>query len=370
MQVRFKEESQRSRDMNSALATFVTEKSNPADWWHRQDRSPEDVNRSSDIKKDALGTDLPTRVRATVSRAARLIRTGIGADGVLFLDASDGSAGSPIDPVQGTSQNEIGTARFRTFDTSVKQVKSQPDRGAATTKTLTGLAEQSLVLGSAYSVDVEAWVKRAIEQAKTSEGILKGLLRRYPNGLVWHFNAEGDASDDDSCPIDDHTSATEGDESAGSKLDWEESTTPTTKRASRRACTRKRDSREIQSIFPGIRSLVLLGMWDPSQERWFGVSIAMSYSPVRIFSTQDELRYIAAFCDVVLAEIWQLEAQELSRSKNDFVSSLSHELRSPLHGILGSAECLEEQGHSMMSAELIRSITSCGNTLLDVVRFP
>ena len=38
------------------------------------------------------------------------------------------------------------------------------------------------------------------------------------------------------------------------------------------------------------------------------------------------------------------------------------------HGILGSAECLEEQQHSALSAELIRSITSCGNTLLDVVR--
>lgn len=106
--------------------------------------------------------------------------------------------------------------------------------------------------------------------------------------------------------------------------------TPTTKRASRRARTRKRDGRAIQSIFPGIRSLVFLGMWDPHQERWFGASIAVSYSSMRIFSVQSELSYIAAFCDVVLAEIWRLEAQELGRSKNDFVSSISHELRSPL----------------------------------------
>lgn len=71
-------------------------------------------------------------------------------------------------------------------------------------------------------------------------------------------------------------------------------------------------------------------MWDPHQERWFGASIAVSYSSMRIFSVQSELSYIAAFCDVVLAEIWRLEAQELGRSKNDFVSSISHELRSPL----------------------------------------
>ena len=108
------------------------------------------------------------------------------------------------------------------------------------------------------------------------------------------------------------------------------SPTPKTKRASKRARTRKRDGRAIQSIFPGIRSLVFLGMWDPHQERWFGASIALSYSSMRIFSVQNELSYIAAFCDVVLAEIWRLEAQELGRSKNDFVSSISHELRSPL----------------------------------------
>ena len=71
-------------------------------------------------------------------------------------------------------------------------------------------------------------------------------------------------------------------------------------------------------------------MWDPHQERWFGASIAVSYSSMRIFSVHSELSYIAAFCDVVLAEIWRLEAQELGRSKNNFVSSISHELRSPL----------------------------------------
>ena len=155
-------------------------------------------------------------------------------------------------------------------------------------------------------------------------------------GQVWHFNAEGDASDEDDSPQDEQAGfTTDGGESAGSEIENESNTstvtpTPTTRRASKRARTRKRDGRAIQSIFPGIRSLVFLGMWDPHQERWFGASIAVSYSSMRIFSVQSELSYIAAFCDVVLAEIWRLEAQELGRSKNDFVSSISHELRSPL----------------------------------------
>jgi hypothetical protein len=169
-----------------------------------------------------------------------------------------------------------------------------------------------------------------IEQARFSEKVLKSLLRRYPNGKIWHFNEEGDASDEDDELLDEHTSATDAGESAGSELEMEQSTTPTSKRASKRARASKRDGRAIQGMFPGIRSLVFLGMWDPHQDRWFGASIAVSYSSMRIFSAQHELSYIAAFCDVVLAEIWRLEAQDLGRLKNDFVSSISHELRSPL----------------------------------------
>lgn len=97
-------------------------------------------------------------------------------------------------------------------------------------------------------------------------------------------------------------------------------------------------------------------MWDPHQERWFGASIVLSYSSTRIFSVRNELSYVAAFCDVVLGEIWRLESQELSQSKNDFISSISHELRSPLRSILGSAECLEEQEQSVLGRRLLSCV--------------
>jgi signal transduction histidine kinase len=319
-------------------------------------------------KADSHESDLPERIRATAARAASLIQKGVGADGVMFLDATVGSAGSLIDSTQGLSQTETETDGSKISDTGFQQVKPEPDqsqeRDHVPVKMVLEAAKDSVLLGSAYSTAIEDRVRSAIEQAKFSEKVLKSLLRRYPNGQVWHFNAEGDASDEDDSSIENPGSATEA--ASGSEADVGP-TTPTRKRASRRARTRKRDGRAIQSIFPGIRSLVFLGMWDPHQDRWFGASISVSYSSMRIFSVQNELSYIAAFCDVVLAEIWRLEAQELGRSKNDFVSSISHELRSPLHGILGSAECLEEQELSSLSTELIRSITSCGNTLLDVV---
>ena len=431
MQVRAKEENQRSRDMNSALAAFVEGKSDSADWWHSNARSKDNVSReqadtpmvdwrgsrirtpserlplpsqatgshlddptsagyfgpigeeanppnnglqsplnshvgqgdqslgsprpslqrntesastgnsASYIKsppatEDANVNDLPTKVRATATRAAGLIQKGIGADGVLFLDATAGSTGGVIDSTQGLSQTETETDGSLISDNNGKHVRPLLNQtgDAASIKKSSAPPRDSVILGSAYSADIETRVKLAIEQAKISEKVLKSLLRRYPNGQIWHFNADGDASDEDDEDETIHesqsTAYAAAPRSAGSDHEPKQSKTPTTKRATKRARARKRDGRAIQAIFPGIRSLVFLGMWDPHQERWFGASIAVSYSSMRIFSAQHELSYVAAFCDVVLAEIGRLEAQELGRSKNDFVSSISHELRSPL----------------------------------------
>jgi hypothetical protein len=431
LQLRAKEENQRSRDMNAALAAFVEGKSKSEDWWHCNARShdyetsdnstagprgsrirtpseripaasqgtdshleksvdsapggyfaqhqpPPNPHISHDDRsqsapltspgstvpgntvytptKDSTGpmssplaagspqgTDLPTRVRATASRASSLIQKGIGADGVLFLDATVGSVGGVIDSSQTLSQTESETDVSRGSDSSMKNTSSSMKHGPTnhhheedTTfakKPLDFAPPDSVILGSAYSADIESRVQSAIEQAKISEKILKSLLRRYPNGQIWHFNAEGDASDEDDElldeQLDDNLSATDAGGSTGSELE-PDIKSPTSRRAGRRDRALKRDGRAIQSIFPGLRSLIFLGMWDPHQERWFGACIAVSYSSMRIFSPQHELSYLAAFCDVVLAEIWRLEAQEIGRSKNVFVSTISHELRSPL----------------------------------------
>jgi hypothetical protein len=415
MQVRAKEENQRSRDMNAALAAFVEGKSDPADWWHRNARSQDEEMTKETVEFSVAGgrgprintpsaktpsvreafdyfepkgqeaatddsgseplldphvaksdrqpstssrpalertgestdtkdfspiptpytteitqeSDLTSKIRETATRAADLLRKGVGADGVLFLDATVGSFGGLIDSTQGLSQTESETDGSRMTDGSLKQLQHQHNHqegDAALAKRSLDPVRHSAVLGSAYPPGIEVQVKSAIVQAKISEKILKSLLRRYPNGQIWHFNEEGDASDEDDevLPIPD------GGVSETSEHDSEHSRTPTHKRAGKRARARKRDGRAIQAIFPGIRSLLFLGMWDPHQERWFGASFAVSYSSMRIFSARHELSYVAAFCDVVLAEIWRLEAQELGRSKNDFVSSISHELRSPL----------------------------------------
>lgn len=60
-----------------------------------------------------------------------------------------------------------------------------------------------------------------------------------------------------------------------------------------------------------------------------------------------------------MAEVSRLLALITSRKKVDFVSSVSHELRSPLHGILASVEFLkDERDLPETCSDLVNTIVS------------
>lgn len=49
------------------------------------------------------------------------------------------------------------------------------------------------------------------------------------------------------------------------------------------------------------------------------------------------------------------------------MSSISHELRSPLHGVLASTELLQDSSLDTAQADMVNTIESCGRTLLDTI---
>jgi signal transduction histidine kinase/CheY-like chemotaxis protein len=60
-----------------------------------------------------------------------------------------------------------------------------------------------------------------------------------------------------------------------------------------------------------------------------------------------------------------LEVKALSKAKSDFISSISHELRSPLHGILAGVEMLRDTMKLESEISMLDSIDACGSLLLD-----
>lgn len=67
------------------------------------------------------------------------------------------------------------------------------------------------------------------------------------------------------------------------------------------------------------------------------------------------------------APVARLASIAADRQKGDFIGSISHEFRSPLHGILASAEFLADTESDAFQSSLVDTILSCGRTLLDTI---
>ncbi|CAJ2505800.1 Uu.00g131940.m01.CDS01 [Anthostomella pinea] len=68
-----------------------------------------------------------------------------------------------------------------------------------------------------------------------------------------------------------------------------------------------------------------------------------------------------------MAEIMRLEAMTYDKAKTDILGSLSHELRSPLHGVIAAADLLHDTTLDAFQCDVLHSMESCGRTLLDVM---
>lgn len=88
-----------------------------------------------------------------------------------------------------------------------------------------------------------------------------------------------------------------------------------------------------QPLFLKIRSL-LADAYPPRSMRWFTGGFAWTTSNQQIFSRETELGFFQAFGNSVMAEISRLASMAADRQKADFIGSISHEFRSPLHGKL------------------------------------
>ena len=185
---------------------------------------------------------------------------------------------------------------------------------------------------------------------------LHTLLRRYPRGKLWTLDADVAI-----------TSSSEEDlEPASINEDPEQHLKDMERRKLRKARSRS-DARFLARHFPGVRQLLFVPLWDSARSRWLSGCCVWSTEPTRILSKQVELAFLTAFGNSVMAECSRIDTEIANQKKGDFIGSISHELRSPLHGILASAEFLGEERLSAFVKGLVDTIDSCGRTLLDTI---
>ncbi|KAI4718236.1 hypothetical protein E4T48_05589 [Aureobasidium sp. EXF-10727] len=303
-------------------------------------------------KKTSPTNHIAPLVKATFGRAANIIRESLQIDAVVIFDATAKTTfGGLVDSTaherpkrrklssasDDNSSTESGTEGFKSDNNET------PDKEHA--------AKPCEILGiSTPSMNSARGDQSAKLTDDVAEGFVRSLLRRYPHGKVLNFD-----QDDDS-PL-------EKDGPQSEALNGTVSPKGTVKKRKR---LRSNEAKMIKQLFPGVRSFAIHPMWD-SDQKFFSACIAWTLDPHRILTTHSELNYLAAFSDCTMCEVARINAKIADKAKSDFISSISHELRSPLHGILGSVECLEDSTLDPFQENLVHTLATCGHTLLDTI---
>ena len=207
-----------------------------------------------------------------------------------------------------------------------------------------------------YSTKIKSSVRGFMpfkNHALLSQKFVSRLVRRFPAGKVFSFQNDGTSW------------SSSGGEGASEETN---SSSSSFVNAAAQGRTKKGRTRaKLALIFPDVRAVAFLPMWDPRREKWRGAAFVWSSVNNRFLDPQEDLTYLAAFSNSVLAELGRLDAIAADQAKATFIASVSHELRSPLHGILAGAELLEDSQLTPYQQEMARTISTAGNTLLDTV---
>lgn len=117
---------------------------------------------------------------------------------------------------------------------------------------------------------------------------------------------------------------------------------------------------------PGADSVLFFPLWDWNKSRWLAGTLLWTSKLQRALGIE-ELGFFKAFSNSIVSEVARVDWENTEKSKSNFISSISHELRSPLHGILGNTELLRATTLEPGQTDMVKMIESCGFTLLDVM---
>jgi signal transduction histidine kinase len=121
----------------------------------------------------------------------------------------------------------------------------------------------------------------------------------------------------------------------------------------------------LQEFIPECASVLFMPLFQNGGKH-YAASFSWTYDVLRVF-TSDELSYMQGFMSSIMSEVSRLNTLSADKAKGDFISSISHELRSPLHGVLASTEFLAETTLDAYQRRFVDTSESCGRMLLDTI---
>lgn len=285
------------------------------------------------------------------AKAANIIRESIEVEGVLFLDATVRSFGGLVgDQHENTSRSLEGL--------SGDEDSGTPTQSAANREDLCNVLGFSTRDGSSIKGDRIPWQFEGLRD-KT----LQRLLTRYSNGKIFNFDADGTA-----LPGRSKKKGGSGESSpppTGHSRQWSQDSMEQYRPGMRGK--RWNEAAAVYQMFPGARSVAIVPLWDGRKKRWAAGGFIWTTSPTRIFAVDGELGFLKVFGLTIMAEINRMDTKAEESIKSNILGSLSHELRSPLHGLVGAVELLHDSKLDAVQQNVLHIIETSGKTLVDTI---
>jgi signal transduction histidine kinase/CheY-like chemotaxis protein len=177
---------------------------------------------------------------------------------------------------------------------------------------------------------------------KLDNVFLNQLSRRYPKGRLWSFHLDGSLSTSDE------------EQSVGAARKYNQT-------------SRALEASKLRSYFPDASQVMFVPLWNANTLQWFAGCFSWTPQSTRVFSRAVDLSSMFGFASSMMTEYSRVVSVVADRQKGDFISSISHELRSPLHGVLAAAEFLGGTHLDDFQESLLETVNACGRTLLDTM---
>ncbi|KAK8092309.1 uncharacterized protein PG998_014992 [Apiospora kogelbergensis] len=92
----------------------------------------------------------------------------------------------------------------------------------------------------------------------------------------------------------------------------------------------------------GAQVMVFLRLYDHTEERLASACFLWTSMAGRMMNMDEGLPYLRAFSNIMMSELERINTRKREVAKTTFIASMGHELRTPLHGILGATDILIE----------------------------
>lgn len=294
-----------------------------------------------------------------LDRAARILRESTLAEGVVFFGPNGNGTNAKSSLRAAISARDRLSDSTGTDEEKRTSSNDMADVDPSTDSDANSALKSSKILGISLTSKKDASL---FHNTALPVPTLENYFKLFPHGKSFHFSEAGSglSSEDDSAS-DGQREKRSGDESEQSNGDRE------TEKVLDRKQKIKMSHVELLKNLPGVRNLIFLPLWDYMDDKMVAGAFLWTSTTGRMMTLDEDLSYLRAFGNTIMSEVARMTALKDDRAKTTFIASMSHELRSPLHGILGSVEFLQDTAADSYQMGLINSISTCGKTLLDTL---